>query len=249
MIQVSIVRLAGYGKWTLTLGSDREHELQALQASVYGELQAQFSQRGCLLFPNRHDEFFAVTSGLGLGGHAEIHDALAGRFEVGFETAIGHGETPFAANLMACEGRDTVRSLDRGRGIYGHVRDGCSGVSIMHLDVDGLTSRARKLSSYEITCEIFSLYSKMSSYFAERDSLAFFMGGDNFMVAAGARGCAAAQDFVDRTGREDGIALNCGIGHAGTAREAASLATRSLDAIREMRDSGGPKPDVYELSC
>jgi len=43
--------------------------------------------------------------------------------------------------------------------------------------------------------------------------------------------------------------LNCGIGNAKTAREATNLATKSLDTIRKIRDSGKEKPDVYELSC
>ena len=43
--------------------------------------------------------------------------------------------------------------------------------------------------------------------------------------------------------------LNCGIGNANTGREAVKLATKSLDTIREIRDSGNEKPEVYELSC
>jgi len=43
--------------------------------------------------------------------------------------------------------------------------------------------------------------------------------------------------------------LNCGIGNGYTAREAIKLATKSLDTIREIRDSGKEKPEVYELSC
>jgi GTP cyclohydrolase IIa len=47
----------------------------------------------------------------------------------------------------------------------------------------------------------------------------------------------------------DYISLNCGIGNAHTSREAAKLATKSLDTIREIRDSGKEKPEIYELSC
>ncbi len=42
MIQLSILKINDYGPWTLTLGSDREHELQILQASLYVELQKEF---------------------------------------------------------------------------------------------------------------------------------------------------------------------------------------------------------------
>ena len=35
MIQLTILKITGYGPWTLTLGSDREHELQMLQSKLY----------------------------------------------------------------------------------------------------------------------------------------------------------------------------------------------------------------------
>ena len=43
------------------------------------------------------------------------------------------------------------------------------------------------------------------------------------------------------------LLLNCGIGISTTGRGAAKLATKSLDIIREIRDSGKEKPEVYEL--
>ena len=46
---------------------------------------------------------------------------------------------------------------------------------------------------------------------------------------------------------EDEISLNCGIGNAHLSRDAVKLSTKSLDTIREIRDSGKEKPDVYEL--
>mgnify|MGYP000052291247 CR=1 FL=1 len=47
---------------------------------------------------------------------------------------------------------------------------------------------------------------------------------------------------------ELGIELNCGIGTGKTARSAVKLATKSLDTIREIRDSGKEKPEIYELT-
>ncbi|MEM2785413.1 MAG: GTP cyclohydrolase IIa, partial [Candidatus Nitrosotenuis sp.] len=60
MIQLTIVKITEYGPWTLTLGSDREHELQMLQANLYRELQKLFSEKNCLVFSNRFDEFFVI---------------------------------------------------------------------------------------------------------------------------------------------------------------------------------------------
>ena len=54
------MKITGYGPWTLTLGSDREHELQMLQASLYQKLQKLFSEKNGLVFQNRSDEFFDI---------------------------------------------------------------------------------------------------------------------------------------------------------------------------------------------
>ena len=59
----------------------------------------------------------------------------------------------------------------------------------------------------------------------------------------------SVQDFINIVKNEDKIFLNCGIGNAFTGREAVKLATKSLDTIREIRDSGKEKPEIYELSC
>ena len=37
MIQLTIIKIIEYGPWTLTLGSDREHELQMLQADLVSQ--------------------------------------------------------------------------------------------------------------------------------------------------------------------------------------------------------------------
>jgi len=89
----------------------------------------------------------------------------------------------------------------------------------------------------------------MSKYFLEKNSLAFFMGGDNFMVVSNDEAKKSVQDFINMIKNDENISLNCGIGNANTGRGAAKLATKSLDTIREIRDSGKEKPEVYELSC
>ena len=50
MIQLTIMKITGYGPWTLTLGSDREHELQMLQSQLYNKLQELFSKKTVLFF-------------------------------------------------------------------------------------------------------------------------------------------------------------------------------------------------------
>ena len=250
MIQLSILKITEYGPWTLTLGSDREHELQMLQASIYKEVQKLFSEKNCIVFLNRSDEFFVVSNGLGLDDHIQIQKILKKLFEVGLTISIGYGNSPFKANLKAYEGKKNKIILNTEHNIFGFVYDGVdSKVSIMHLDVDNLTSKRKTNSPYEITSIIFGLYSKMSKYFLEKNSLTFFMGGDNFMIISNDEAKQSVQDFINIVKNDDEILLNCGIGNANTGREAVKLATKSLDTIREIRDSGKEKPEVYELSC
>lgn len=250
MIQLSILKITEYGPWTLTLGSDREHELQMLQASLYKEVQKLFSEKNCIVFLNRADEFFVVSNGLDLEDHIKIQESLEKLFEVRLTISIGIGDSPFEANLKAYEGKKNKIILNNEHNIFGFLNGKSdSQISIMHLDVDDLTSRRNTDSPYEISSTIFELYSKMSKFFLEKNSLTFFMGGDNFMVVSNDEAKKSVQDFINMIKNDENISLNCGIGNANTGRDAAKLATKSLDTIREIRDSGKEKPEVYELSC
>lgn len=250
MIQLSILKIIGYGPWTLTLGSDREHELQILQAKLYGELQKIFSKKNCLVFLNRADEFFVVSNGLDLNDHVEIQKILQEKFNTKISISIGIGDSPFEANLKAQEGKTQKIFLDKKFEIFGFFEpDSEKEVTIMHFDVEDLTLKRKTLSAYEISLIIFDLYSKMMKFFSQTNSLTFFMGGDNFMVVTSKNAKENAQNFIDLIKKENGIILNCGIGTGKTSRDAARLATKSLDTIREIRDSGKEKPEVYEIKC
>ena len=248
MIQLSILKITEYGPWTLTLGSDREHELQMLQASLYKKIQELFSAKNCLVFLNKSDEFFVVSNGLTLDDHIEIQKSLKKLFEVTLTISIGYGNTPFEANLKAYSGKQNNILLNQEYAIFGFIDNSLEfDVSIMHLDVDDLKSKRKDNSPYEISLKIFELYSKIGRYFIEKNSLTFFMGGDNYMVVASDDAKNSVQNFIDLIKNNDNISLNCGIGNAQTSRDAVKLATKSLDTIRDIRDSGKQKPDVYEL--
>ena len=248
MIQLSILKITEYGPWTLTLGSDREHELQMLQASLYKQVQKLFSAKNCLVFLNKSDEFFVVSNGLSLEDHIEIQKSLKESFEVSLTISIGYGESPFDANLKAYDGKQNSVILNEEHSIYGFIDNSLEfNVSIMHLDVDDLKSKRKDNSPYEISLKVFELYSKIGRYFIEKNSLSFFLGGDNYMVIASDDAKNSVQNFINMIKNDENISLNCGIGNAKTSRNAAKLATKSLDTIRDIRDSGKQKPDVYEL--
>ncbi len=250
MIQLSILKINGYGPWTLTLGSDREHELQILQGSLFIELQKEFSKKNCTVFLNRADEFFVVSNGLDLEDHIEIQKNLKKKFDIKLSMTIGYAESPFKANLHAYEGRKNNVTLSEKHNIFGFINNSSkTKIMILHFDVEDLSSRREKLSPFEISLVIFKLYSKMLEFFSKKHSLAFFMGGDNFMVVSSIEGKKNAKEFIDLVKKEDGIILNCGIGYGKTSRDAVRLATKSLDTIREIRSLGKEKPEVYELQC
>ena len=146
MIQLTIIKITGYGPWTLTLGSDREHKLQMLQSSLYEEMQSLFSEKNCLVFANRFDELFVITNGLSLNDHMEIQKKLKESFELELSMAIGCGESPFEANLQADNARKSKTFLNKELNIFGFVNGKSEqAVNIMHMDIDGSTSiSARK---------------------------------------------------------------------------------------------------------
>lgn len=250
MVQLTILKITKYGPWTLSLGSDREHQLQMLQASLYKDVQKLFSEKNSLVFLNRADEFFAITNGLTLDDHVEIQKELEKNFDLKLSMSIGFAETPFDANLRAYEGKKTENFLSKEHSIYGFVNGKSEQkVTIIHFDVENLTSKRQNASPFEISSMIFKLYSKMTEFFLEKNSLTFFMGGDNFMVVSDEFANKYAKEFIALAKKELEVTLNCGIGTGKTAREAVKLATKSLDTIRQIRDSGKEKPEIYELSC
>ncbi len=245
MIQLTLIRIEGYGPWTLTLGSDREHALQMLQAKLYSDIQMLFSKNNGLVFFNRFDEMFAITNGIDADKHKEILDVIKSSYdELDITMAIGRGYTPYKAHLDAYNTRNITDKVSSSSS-----SNSDDYVQIMHVDVDHFTSKiSAKLSPYEISALIFDLYAKLAYQFMKYEALTFFLGGDNFMIPSNGMNKHEALDVIDKVAKELDIALKCGIGKAKTAREAASMATNALDTIRDMREEGKIEK-VYELSC
>ena len=212
-------------------------------------MQESFSKKNCLVFLNRSDEYFSVTNGLTLDDHITIQKELESSFDVKLSMSIGYGENPYDANLDAYEAKKSQKFLNEQYSIFGTLNGHSEhSVTIMHLDVDDLTSKRKKMSPYDTSSLMFKIYSRMSEYFLSKNSLTFFMGGDNFMVVTNSEFKNFAKEFIKMCKDEFQVVLNCGIGTAQTSRSAVKLATKSLDTIREIRDSGKEKPDIYELN-
>jgi GTP cyclohydrolase IIa len=254
-----VIKLEGYGAWTLTLGSDREHALQILQSKMYADLQEYFSAKNGLVFSNRFDEFIAVTNQISLLDHKEIYDRLSIKNEnIKISMTIGTGKTPLEAdkkihdirkdakntifpNIYGIQENYQIHGGQQTNEIENHKSlDNLKILQkILHIDVNSSTLIAENHSSYEITNLMMRLYLAISDSFLKEESLTFFLGGDNFMIVAKndihIKKITEIVNFLISSTR---IKLNCGIGNGINARRAAERATKSLDTIREYRRSG-----------
>ncbi|MCY1153888.1 MAG: gch3 [Nitrososphaera sp.] len=249
MIQLTIIRIEGYGQWTLTLGSDREAQLQMLQARIYHDVQRLFSERDSIVFFNRFDEYFAITNGLGVDDHLHIQHELTKLYDnMLMSMTIGAGKTAFEANLNAYRTRKEGRMLDGNSRIFGSVQPQADVAQIMHIDIDSSAKVGNWLSPYELTALVMKIYSRLAEEFLKHDSLAFFLGGDNVMVISNGMSREQADVVLKKVTAGNDIKLNCGIGIGKTGRRAAEAATKALDTIRDLREEGKIQT-IYEIQC
>ena len=260
-IQITVVRIDGYGPWTLGLGSDRESALQMLQAKIYYDLQRLFSELNCLVYPNRFDEYFVISSGLSLQEHLQIQTELGKLYSaLKLSMAIGTGRTPFEANLNAHRARKQSLTLDKRRRIFGKrpfsryslnrnaIKYNNNIVKIMHIDVNDSAELSSTLSPYEVTTLVSKIGLSLSQRFLKKGAITFFIGGDNFMVVSNGTTKQDAKRIIQMVSQDTGIKLNCGIGIGRTGRKAAQAATKALDTIRDLRNTGKILP-FYEINC
>jgi GTP cyclohydrolase IIa len=257
-IQITIIKIEGYGPWTLKLGSDREAQLQIFQAKLYGNLQKMFSKRDAIVYFNRFDELIAITNELSLEDHLSIEREINNMHkDLSISMSIGTGATPLDANFAAYNSRKNNNLLDKSRLIYANDQVQLlykkpnklfSGMfaQIIHLDIDNSTEVSNVLSPYEITTRIMKMFSNLIELFIEQKSMTFFLGGDNFMVISNTVTKDKVSLITSKIYENQNIKLNCGIGVARTGRKAAQAATEALDTIRNLRDQGIIR-SIYEI--
>jgi GTP cyclohydrolase IIa len=241
-VQVTLIQLDNYGPWTGTLGSDREHRLQILQANLYSAIQESFAENDGLAFFNRFDEMLAVTNGITQSEHERIQQTLQDRFPVTMSMAIGVGSNPIQAQTKASkllQQKGSAQSPERS-GVIACERTldlDHSHVQIMHFDIDGVTETLTDhVSAYETSLHVMTIYTELMQLLKDRDAMAFFVGGDNFIGVANGLGTQDIEYLLERY-RDRNVKLKCGIGLARTGRKAAELAAENLDLIR--RANGG----------
>ncbi|MFQ6010991.1 MAG: GTP cyclohydrolase IIa [Nitrososphaerales archaeon] len=251
-VQLTLIQIDNYGPWTTTLGYDREHQLQMLQASLYSELQKEFSRKGGLAFFNRFDEMVAVTNGIGLEAHKEIRENLANKFPVTISMSTGIGETPYQAQIAASKAlqqKGSAQSSSRKDILVGnYLEKGTDYVQVAHLDVDGITRSSTDVkSTYDTSRAVLNIFSMLAEAFVEKGSLVFFLGGDNFMVISNGVEIEFVESTLEQVRSAHGLKLKGGIGKSRTARRAAELATQSLDEIRDKKVNG-PVSSISDLT-
>jgi GTP cyclohydrolase IIa len=246
MVQLTIITLSEYGEWTHCLGEDREHVLQILQSSVYATAQNLFSEKKGLVFQARSDEMYAITNTLTIKDHMQIHKELTSKFPVSITMTVAFDESPFKANEIAFRSSKFCQVPEYGF-IYGTTQSENEAVHLIHIDVEGLTEISKKLSYFEVYSMIQKVQQKITEFFQQRNSLAFYMGGDNFIVISDGDIERHANEFVEYSKNVLGLSMNCGIGIGDTGRKAVMYATASLDMIRAKRNQKNDYLHVYNI--
>ena len=238
-VQVTLIQIDNYGPWTNTLGNDREHNLQILQAELYASLQRKFSEKNGLLFFNKFDEMLAITNGVTRSEHLRIQEELVG-FPFTLSMSIGVGRNPYEAHARAS------RQLQKAGSAQSEVRKRVlvgdqtltldeAYAQIIHVDVDGITTLIDHEDAFKTSQKLVHSYAELMNLFGQHNSLLFYLGGDNFMGIIGEGDEVAVVNEL-HSFRINGLSLKFGIGRATTARKAAELATMNLEHARHQRN-------------
>jgi GTP cyclohydrolase IIa len=238
-----------------------------LQSKIYYDVQRLFSEKECLVYSNRFDEYIAISNGLSVSDHIAIHNQLTDLYsDFKLSMTIGRGETPFEANISAHKSRQSEQALNSAASIFGpppnksspefstskslHNAEltGLNGdfAQIMHIDVNDSRKIGFNLTPYEVTSLMAKVYSLLSEEFLKKNCMAFYLGGDNFMVISNDLSEQDAKKIISGVGSAAGVKLNCGIGVGHSGRKAADNATKALDTIRDLRGKGRLE-SVYKI--
>ena len=249
-VQVTLIQIDNYGPWTSTLGNDREHRLQILQAELYSTLQRYFSVKNGLVFFNRFDEMLAVTNGISVAEHKEIQSNIQELFPFTVSMSIGVDVTPFRAHVQASkllQAAGSAQSEQRSGAlrVNGTLAVDEAYAQIIHIDVDGITEISDHSFAFETSIRLQRSHLDLMTLFVQLDSLLFYLGGDNFMAITTE---LSEENISEKLNNYSlgGLPLKFGIGRAQTARKAAEVATMNLEYIRHERNGWILSPNLRD---
>ncbi|HKM77252.1 MAG TPA: GTP cyclohydrolase IIa [Candidatus Bathyarchaeia archaeon] len=241
-IQMTVIQIDNYGPWTDTLGNDREHRLQVLQAELYSSFQEKFAKREGLVFFNRFDEMLAVTNGISREQHREIQIEINNQFPFTVSMGVGVGRTAFDAQVNASKllqktgsAQSEIRKAEFACATTLDGNESC--VQIIHIDIDRITETSTDhASAFETSIKVMTVYADLMRSLKDHQALLFYIGGDNFMGVANGVSVDTITSLL-KDYHDSNIELKCGIGIAKTGRKAAELATTNLHKIRQDRNN------------
>ncbi|WXG39954.1 MAG: GTP cyclohydrolase IIa [Candidatus Freyarchaeum deiterrae] len=241
MIQLTLIQLDNYGPWTELLGTDREPDLQILQAEIYADLQRMFALKRGLVFFNRFDNMIAVSNGISVKDHELMLRSVSRRYPVSVSMGIGSAESPYEAQVLATRVLQDVGSAhsQTRKEVLVQASNDDSGpdyVQIAHIDVNKFTRDVvDRESAYQSSIMIYSATSILMRMFANKGAILFFVSGDNFMAICNGLKKNDFKEIFDKFEASINLKLKAGVGFGKNALDALSIANEGLSLIREKK--------------
>ena len=233
MIQITLIQIDNYGPWTTHPAPRREADLQILQASLYKDLQQQFSAKKALVFPTRCDNMLAATNGMNEEDHRRIIDSINRRYPVTVSMGVATAE-----NAMDAQRKATLALSKEG----GAKKEGRVGV----LKIEGLSRDKVQIAHFDINnitlhtdSDVYGSYMKvvetqlaLIKRLAEKNAPLFFMAGDNFVSVCNGLSKKDVEEILGKVEEDANIKLKAGVGISDSAEGAVHLASMGLKEIR-----------------
>jgi len=234
MIQLTLIQIDNYGPWTTDPAPRREADLQILQASIYRDLQQQFSAKKALVFPMRCDNMMAATNGMGEEDHRRIVDSINRRYPVTISMAVATAKTAMEAQREATVALAKAGSTkQQGRkGILKMAGTSTDKVQMAHFDINNITLHT-DTDVYNSYLKVIETHVELVRQLSAKNALLFFMAGDNFISVCNGLSKEDLEEAMENVEKKVGITLKAGVGTADTTERAVHLASMGLKEIRK----------------
>jgi len=238
MLQFTAIQIDDYGPWTVKPKHKRESDLQIIQSRLYLDIQTLFSTHGGFVFRAREDSLLALSNGIGEREHYSFMEQISSTYPFTVSMGVSSGETPLEAQKRASEvlyslggSRDPCR---RGKLKVDSLGNGK--IQIAHFDLES----SRNLTDSSSIYESFSLMREIEVFLSEelrdRDSLLFYMGGDNFMGVTNFLDRVEFIELVKSFEKEFNLTIKVGEGESEVPLDAVMLSSLALDDVRSNRN-------------